>query len=477
MIATAPSNNAKNELKEAIGNEKIIILNTTELENKLARGTLKLNEKTILIVDEGGMEGSRRTSNLLDRAEAAGSKHVVQGDTAQIQSVEGGGAMRGIIERIGAYELGHDSVVRQKEQIHREIAKDVREGRAHEAIEKMSKLDMVKEHGNHKDAFLGAAQAYLKALDSGKNSILIATTNNEVKQLNSYVREELKVRGVIDKNGELFKTSKGIKEFARGDKIIFGEKYQFDKNNEVWNGSRGVVEKVTDKTIQVRLDSTKASVVIDTDKYNKIDHGHAGTVYKAQAASRDDTQLLAGVQNSKESMYVSVTRHIETLTVHGTKEILEREKSPETGKEKSSIFEKTIERSSAKDLSTDYLRADPPNPTLPPPGQPAKAIEANVAEVKPVEQSKNQDNAKSTPERGQAIPKEQPVSTKEQTKTKAAEQPKPTSEQRQANTQKLNEAIKTKAVAAVQKVEAIKVITHKITLEKATPSKGIGMDI
>ena len=44
---------------------------------------MQLNEKSVLVVDEAGMAGSRLMAKLTDRANAAGAKVVLVGDTRQ----------------------------------------------------------------------------------------------------------------------------------------------------------------------------------------------------------------------------------------------------------------------------------------------------------------------------------------------------------------------------------------------------------
>lgn len=506
VIATAPSQKAITALVKEIDTE--IIVNTTKLENMLARGELKFNEKTILIIDEGGMEGSRRINDLISKVEATGGKVVVQGDIKQHQSIEAGAPMRGIIEQTGAAILGHDSVIRQKEQSHRDIANDIREGRAGAAIGKMESQGMIAAYNDNLGATKGAAQAYVNDVTQGKDSILIATTNKEVNYLNQFVRNELQEKGVIAKEQETFATEKGTRDFARGDKVVFGEKHQFEKGNNdanVYNGSRGVVQAVTDKAVYVKLDETKEVVKVESDKFNKIDHGYAGTSHKAQGDGKTTVHDLRSEQSNLESAYTNYTRHKEEYTMHTTKAVIEREKDG-AGKDKQSVLEKTMERSSAKDLSTDYVRVDPPNLTPPKPDQPAKEQEPSS---KTTEQSKGQDNTKATPshdlrqpaERAQAAT-ETHVSTRQSNQRHDLEQPakraqamaqdkakapihdntKATPEQRQASAQKLNEAIKAKSIETVKKVEAVKENTLKITVEKSmsttkAPSKDNGLSL
>jgi conjugative relaxase-like TrwC/TraI family protein len=77
-------------------------LNEDELGNPPKR-TLTAND--VIVIDEAGMVGSRMMSELLSKAEAAGSKVVLVGDSGQLQPVDAGGAFRGLSKELGAAEL------------------------------------------------------------------------------------------------------------------------------------------------------------------------------------------------------------------------------------------------------------------------------------------------------------------------------------------------------------------------------------
>jgi conjugative relaxase-like TrwC/TraI family protein len=361
VVGASPSNQATKELVAGAGLENA--MNTTKLLMELERGNFQLTDKTVLMLDEAGMVGSRQMAEILERAEAAGAKVVLLGDTRQLQSVEAGAAMRGVAERIGSAELGHESVTRQRAEADREIARDIREGRSAEALAKLEGLGRIHTRDNTTEAFKSAAGAYLADRQIGKSTLLIAYTRNEVKQLNDYVRDQLKDRGEIAKDGEKIQTSKGSREFAQGDKIIFGERFYFglkgDERAAVVNGSRGVVESAKDGVLHVRLDHSKESVRIDTGMYNRIDHGYATTVHKAQGASVETAHLVVGERSSLEWAYVGVTRHKEKTHIHTTKTVIEREVGND-GQQKASTIEKQFAKSEAKDLSTDYVRGDGP---------------------------------------------------------------------------------------------------------------------
>jgi conjugative relaxase-like TrwC/TraI family protein len=61
-----------------------------------------LDSRTVLVVDEAGMVGSRKLARLLDHAQHAGAKVVLVGDDRQLAAIEAGGGFRGLRLRLGA---------------------------------------------------------------------------------------------------------------------------------------------------------------------------------------------------------------------------------------------------------------------------------------------------------------------------------------------------------------------------------------
>lgn len=517
VVVTAPSNRAVSVLRHETGVENIY--NTTTLQIKMEVGKLKLDSKTVIVIDEAAMEGSNRIAWLLEKVQESGAKIVMQGDTKQLQAVAAGAPMRGIMEKVGAIELGREAVIRQQSEIDKEIACDIREGRTHDAFSKLEANGKIKSYEDSREVHKAAAKSYLNDIQKGKTSILVAYTRNEVRYLNEHVREHLKSIGTIEKAGEVVRTASGKREFCKGDTIMFGEKNRFDKtlDSAVHNGSRGTIENIKDGVLHIKLEDSSNTIRLDIREYDKIDHGHAGTVHKAQAASVDTTHLVVGDRGSQEWGYVGASRHREELSIHATKDAIAREK------EAASDIEKAFAHSEAKDLSTDYLPLSPeppevelnkdePTPSaenvkgeaeaqkeiivplsdkasnqLPPEnkeqpvkdanlpnleakGQPARSLDSEkpIEANKDLGNTKNETLAKSESSKSSEIT---PVTPKtKETASKIENVAKPNLQQAKENQKRLSHSIKEKAQEVVRKVETV-----QLAIEKSSKSEGLGL--
>ncbi|WP_345891023.1 AAA family ATPase [Burkholderia sp. Ax-1724] len=71
----------------------------------LRNGRAKLSERSVLLLDEAGMVGSREFAMLQDAAIAAGAKFVSVGDSKQLQPIAAGGIFRALVNIHGAAEI------------------------------------------------------------------------------------------------------------------------------------------------------------------------------------------------------------------------------------------------------------------------------------------------------------------------------------------------------------------------------------
>jgi ATP-dependent exoDNAse (exonuclease V) alpha subunit len=105
---------------------------------------------------------------------------------------------------------------------------------------------------------------------------------------------------------------RGGRSFASGDRVMF---LQNERGLGVKNGTLGTVEQVRAQSMAVRTDNGR-SVQFDLKDYNKIDHGYAATIHKAQGMTVDRTHVLATPGMDAHSSYVAPSRHRDGVDLH-----------------------------------------------------------------------------------------------------------------------------------------------------------------
>jgi ATP-dependent exoDNAse (exonuclease V) alpha subunit len=129
LLATAPTGIATVSL-EAEGFEEVATCD--RLLADLDHGRERLDARTVLVVDEAGMLGSRKLARLLEHAEQARAKVVLVGDDRQLAAIDAGGGFRALRHRLGAGELTENR--RQHQAWEREALELVRGGLVEEAV-------------------------------------------------------------------------------------------------------------------------------------------------------------------------------------------------------------------------------------------------------------------------------------------------------------------------------------------------------
>jgi conjugative relaxase-like TrwC/TraI family protein len=129
LLAAAPTGIATISLQEE-GFEDMATCDRLLVE--LDRGREQLDARSVLVVDEAGMLGSRKLTRLLEHAQQARAKVVLVGDDRQLAAIDAGGGFRALRLRLGASELTENR--RQQQAWEREALQLVRSGLVEEAV-------------------------------------------------------------------------------------------------------------------------------------------------------------------------------------------------------------------------------------------------------------------------------------------------------------------------------------------------------
>jgi len=314
------------------------------LEHGWKQGRDRLTAPDILVIDEAGMVGTRQLERVLSHAADAGAKVVLVGDPQQLQSIEAGAAFRSIFERPGGAEIGE--VRRQREDWQRDATRDLATGRTGEAIHAYDRHGMLHEAASREDARNNLIERWDRDRQASpeKSRIILTHTNDEVRALNEAARARMRDAGDLGVDVRVT-VERGERSFARGDRVMF---LQNERGLGVKNGTLATIEEVSAQSMTVRTDDGR-EVSFDLKDYDRIDHGYAATLHKAQGMTLDRTQVLATPGIDAHGSYVALSRHREGMELHyGRDDFASQDQ-----------LIRTLSRDRAKDMASDYERADP----------------------------------------------------------------------------------------------------------------------
>src|SRR5215216_1128747 len=314
LLATAPTGIATMSL-QGEGFEDVATCD--RLLSDLDRGREQLDPRTVLVVDEAGMVGSRKLGRLLDHAQEAKAMVVLVGDDRQLAAIDAGGGFRALRLRLGASELVENR--RQHQAWEREALDLVRSGLVEEAVAAYQAHDRVVAADSKPAATLALLQdwwtAYQEAdRDPAQEVVVLAARRIEVDRLNTACQELLAARGRL--GGERLQVED--RQLGVGDRVVCGHNAIAELG--VANGSRGVVVALDPRarTLTIRLDGADGREVTVPRLYldgrgrgernRRVDLAYATTGHRAQGLTRGRALVRLTGTEDVNWLYVQLSR-------------------------------------------------------------------------------------------------------------------------------------------------------------------------
>ncbi len=266
----------------------------------LERRDLVLDERTVVVVDEAAMVGTRELAGIFKACRETGAALVLCGDPKQLQPVSLGGVFPELVRRYATSEL--TEIKRQHEPWARQAVTDFAFGRADTALPAYAEHGFVNSAIDNQAAIERLiADWKLKALHDPRQAIMLAATTADVLALNRRAQEERMLAGALGPQG----VRVGQETLFPGDRVLFTRN---SARLGVCNGDLGTICTTTNPLLSVLLDDGR-TVRLDTRLYDHVQLGYAFTTHKAQGMTSEQSFILAGgPMTCRELAYVQASR-------------------------------------------------------------------------------------------------------------------------------------------------------------------------
>lgn len=287
-------------------------------------GSLSIDSRTVVVMDEAGMADTRRLSALTEIADRGRAKLVLVGDQAQLPSIGAGGMFAALQEHVPSAEV--KEVRRATHAWEREAWQQVRSGEAARALASYQAGDRLHISDTREQAAERMVDAWDRARQghpAGRTVMLTDASNVELDRINGMAQERRAQAGELGASRvELPGRAYGL---SAGDEVIFAATLRQPGQARIENGTLGTVADATEPnrlTIQTRGTQSR-EVHLDTEKFSELRLAYAQHVYKAQGRTVDRAFVLTGGwQTDSEHAYVALTRARERTDLYVSREDL-----------------------------------------------------------------------------------------------------------------------------------------------------------
>jgi conjugative relaxase-like TrwC/TraI family protein len=388
VIGLAPSAAAARLLGQAIDAPAETL---AKVLHDLGHGELKFAKHTLVLVDEAGMASTPDLARLVAHALEAGASVRLVGDDRQLAAIGAGGILRDFAETAAAVTL--DEAVRFTDPAEASAALAIRDGSP-------AGLDFYlaqqRVHlGDETTAPLSAYTAWAADRASGHDALLVAATRGQVTALNTKARTD-RLAAADPRSGAEVQLVDGT-HLSAGDEMITRRnerRLQITPTDWVKNGDRFTVRAVhEDGTVTATHRDTGRHVTLPAGYVAEhVALGYAVTIHGAQGATADTCHTVLTGRESREQLYVALSRgrhanhlHIalpgaadehaairrDTLIPPTASELLLRILEHESAQHSATTQQRRLDNPSrrlreAVDRYIDSLTSAPADPALPP---------------------------------------------------------------------------------------------------------------
>jgi hypothetical protein len=253
-------------------------LNAKTLASYLYSRDKKIDDKTIVVLDEAAIVGSRQLSMLMRSIEEAGARLVMLGDTKQTEAIEAGKPFAQL-QQAGMETARISEVLRQRDPALKRAVEKVAAGNVRASIREVEVIEIAAAPERHQAIVDDLMQM---TPDARANTLVIAGTNAERQEINALVRRALALEG----QGRQYETLSRVdmtqaerrvaESYPRG--TIIQPERDYPKNGLVRWQNYKVIDRQPGNQLTVKAETDGAMLTINPRKVTKI------SVYKLERA-------------------------------------------------------------------------------------------------------------------------------------------------------------------------------------------------
>ncbi len=315
VVGTATSGQAARTVGREAGMESFTV---ASLLARLERGTVTLDARTLVVLDEAGMTDDSELLRLLNRTADAGAKFVLVGDPRQLSAVGPGGSLDALVGRFGGKIWELTDNVRQVDLDEREVLAELRHGDVEVAARWYARNGRLV-LGQDRAEMIGAVvDGWITDLNRGNQSLMLAWRRDTVDQLNHLGRRAFDEQGRLT-GPEL--EAPGGRCYRTGDRVV-----ALAPLVGVPTSTTGIVNGVDMHAGSITVHFHGVGTVelpYELTGSRCLDHGYAVTVHRSQGATLARTHYIEE-GGGRELAYVGMSRAREKAMVYRVADSLDQ---------------------------------------------------------------------------------------------------------------------------------------------------------
>ncbi|MDO5498637.1 MAG: AAA family ATPase, partial [Propionibacteriaceae bacterium] len=310
VIGLAPSASAGALLAEemdAVGDTLAKLVGGIRGTNPMPDWAETVNDSSLIVIDEAGLAGTLDLETATTWLTERRASVRLVGDDRQLAAIGSGGTLRDIAREVGAVSLRE--VVRFIDPAEAATTLAVREGDAAAAA---WWADHGRIHAGAVDAQTDdVVAAWWADTQQGRDSLMLASTREQVRALNQAARARRVTAGDVDTSRTT--TARGDVQIGIGDQILArrnDRRIHITPTHWLKNGDRFTVTAIGDAgDITAHHAATGRTLTLPHDYVAAhIDLGYASTIHGAQGVTVDTSHTLITGNEDRQGLYVATSR-------------------------------------------------------------------------------------------------------------------------------------------------------------------------